>query len=203
MPTPKAAAELAHERMLARTRQGPLLDAVIEETASILRDQPMVETILIACWTRPEAAGKTEIKRDRQDLSKTSAAAGPYAPALATTLRLQALDGIHGAFVGAVASALTAAGILHEILGPRRRRWPPHGPLRDPLGLPAAPDPPEWVPILDPTPAHFQPRDDGPETGADGFFPPPISHQILSADAEASPDHTELQVLADAATPSP
>ena len=191
----EGAAELAHERMLSRAHAKALsLDAVIEETASILRDQPMVETILIACWTRPEAAGKTEIKRDRQDLSKTSAAAGPYAPALATTLRLQALDGIHGAFVGAVASALTAAGILHEILGPGEEG----GRRTDLFEIRSAflphQTPPEWVPIVDPTPAHFQPRDDGPETGADGFFPPPISHQILSADAEASSDHTELRL---------
>lgn len=187
-----AAADRAGAFMRGRSN-GKALDVagLITETETIIRDQTVEETILIACWTFPEAAAASELARERAANAREVAAAGPLGIGLARSLRLKCLDGLHSAFVHQIAEALTDAGLAIEILSGR-----PDGARPDLTEISRAllfhQTPADWRPRAVNEATYFQPRLVGPETDLAGFFAPPLAHQIMNAGAKVSPDHTEI-----------
>lgn len=187
-----AAADRAGAFMRGRS-DGKALDVagLVAETETIIRDQSVEETILIACWTFPEAAGASELARERSANAREVTAAGPLGIGLARSLRLRCLDGLHSAFVHQIAEALTNAGLTIDILSGR-----PDGARPDLTEISRAllfhQTPADWRPRAVNEATYFQPQLVGPETDLAGFFAPPLAHQIMNAGAVSSPDHTEI-----------
>ena len=167
------------------------VDSLIAETETIIREQSVEETILIACWTFPIAAAPSELARDRADHARRLESVGPLAIGLARSLRLKSLDGLHTAFVHQIAEALTDAGLAVDVLAGR-----PDGSRPDLIEISRAllfhQTPADWRPRAPNEASYFQPRRHGSETDLAGFFAPPLAHQLMNAGAKVSPDHTEI-----------
>lgn len=187
-----ASADRAGAFMRGRS-DGKALDVagLIAETEAIIRQQTVEETILIACWTFPEAAAASERARDRAENARQAAAAGPLGIGLVRSLRLKCLDGLHTAFVHQITEALENAGLALEILSGRT-----DGTRPDLTEISRAllfhQTPADWRPRAVNDATYFQPRPVGAETDLSGFFAPPLSHQLMNAGATVSADHTEI-----------
>ncbi|WP_395675554.1 hypothetical protein [Inquilinus sp.] len=187
-----ATAERTGAFMRARS-DGKALDVagLISETEAIIRTQTVEETILIACWTFPEAASPTERARDTADNNRRLGEVGPLAVGLSRSLRLKSLDGLHSAFVHQISEALDVAGLAVEVLAGQ-----PDGGRPDLTQISRAllfhHTPSDWRPRAPNEATYFQPRATGPDRDLAGFFAPPLSHQIMTAAAKVSPDHTEI-----------
>ena len=177
---PDEAGDLAGAHAEAARRQagrlGLDLDDLLGERARRLAPLMAVETLVLACWTRPSVLPRDRLERDRRGLRRKLRDWLPAAgEAQCPHLALEGLWARHEALLDALSAVLAETGIVG-------RRLPEEAALRLMRRMVngAASTAPDWRPV---TAANDAPArlTEPPEAGA---FPPPLAPQLLVREPE-------------------
>ncbi len=183
---------LATAQLRSADQKGLSLEAIVEEGRVVLERRARRERILVAVWTRPDAAISEELAEEIRETRALWRSLPPANEAQNPFLKLDALEGPHAAFVKRVVEALTDARLQVRVLGPED-----DGSRRDLAEIRRAilfhETPTVWRPFGPGTRAHPAAKeriDD--DVGA--FFAPTVARQIMTANAEASSDLRTIAV---------
>lgn len=167
------------------------VEAITDEYEKILRKNMISESVMLACWTMPNAAFPDEIKQERDAKNKSEAKFfGQARSAMSPYLRLDALNSPHDAFVSHVLDALSAAAIKAQVLGPNE-----HGDRPDlaeiKRGIFFHETPKNWRPV---STGERQFPGKISSTDFSDAFAPPLSRQIIPTSAATNKNFRELSI---------
>lgn len=185
------------ERLFAPIRQAAKIkelsvESLVNEAFELTMKRARYSKTLVACWTKPNAVLKGDLKEARADNKKARAELPSAMKAMQPYTRLEPIAAEHAAFTGRVASALDSSGVQVKILGPDDEGHRPDlAEVRKGLLFHETPD--DWTP--------FGPGDrkyPGVKSTVDAdlseFFAPPLSMQIMSAGMIAKNNMRSLQL---------
>ena len=166
-------------------------DRIVEEYGEIMRRDSAVETILLACWTRPGAAPSEEIAQDRREFRETWGALPLDEDVMNPMGRMPSLMGPHDSFVATIRDAIRTAGFKIELLRANENGRQDLAEIRKAL-------------LLHETPENWSPQHTGErrypgvpkrrESSHKDLFAPTVAEQLMTSAAEVATDMRSIEM---------
>lgn len=168
------------------------VEVLVNEAFELTLKRARYSKTLVACWTKPDAVLKGDLKEARSDNKKARSDLPPAVKAMQPFSRLEPISAEHGAFVGRVASALDSSGVQVIELGPDEDGHRPDlAEVRKGLLFHETPD--NWKPF-GPGDRKYPGVKSAYDSDLSEFFAPPLSMQIMSAGMIAKNNMRSLQL---------